>query len=504
MQKTVALCILDGWGSRSETAGNAIALSNTPAFSRLVESNPTASLNTSGHSVGLHEGQMGNSEVGHLHIGAGRTVWMDIVRIDKALSDGSFYQLPALSRFRRSLAKSGGRAHLIGLMSDGGVHGVSRHIAAVASHFEREGIPAAVHAITDGRDTPPRSALGYLQELEGQLPGSVPVATVCGRYFAMDRDSRWDRVEKAWSALVQGVGENASSAENAIRNSYSNGISDEFVLPTAISGYSGITENDGIFLLNFRTDRARQFASALADPGFRNFDVMCRPRLAASLGMVDYFGEPRDWMDSVFQKQHVTNTIGSWASKHGFSQFRLAETEKYPHVTYFLNGGKEQPDEGEDRYMAQSPKVATYDLVPEMAAAEVTREFVSAVKRGYGLIVANYANPDMVGHTGSLGAAIKACEAVDSGLATVLAEIEKAKGTIIVTADHGNCELMIDPVTGEPHTAHTTNPVPVAIAGADNGVRIRDGKLTDLAPTIFELMGIDQPPEMTGRSLIER
>ena len=502
MQKTVALCILDGWGSRCETAGNAVALAKTPAFSRLIENSPSALLTTSGNSVGLPVGQMGNSEVGHLHIGAGRTVWMDIVRIDKALSDGSFFQLPAMSRFRDGLAKSGGRAHLIGLLSDGGVHGVSRHIEALAAHFEKAGIPAAVHAVTDGRDTPPRSALGYLKKLESRLPVTIPIATISGRYFAMDRDRRWERVEKAWMAMVRGVGETAPSAECAVQNSYADGISDEFVLPTAISGYAGMSENDGIFILNFRTDRARQLASALADPEFADFDVSQRPRIAAAIGMVDYFGEPREWIDSAFQKQQISNTLGSWTSRRGYTQFRLAETEKYPHVTYFLNGGKETPERGEERHMAQSPKVATYDLAPEMAADEVAREFVAAIKRGYGLIVANFANPDMVGHTGNFEAAVKACEAVDRGLNLVLAAIEKAKGTIVVTADHGNCELMIDPETGIPHTAHTTCPVPVALAGGEKGVRIRDGKLTDLAPTLFDLMGIDQPPEMTGRSLI--
>ncbi|MDE0113292.1 MAG: 2,3-bisphosphoglycerate-independent phosphoglycerate mutase [Albidovulum sp.] len=502
MKNLVALCILDGWGLRSETFGNAVALANTPAYSRLVENNPCASLTTSGRSVGLQEGQMGNSEVGHLHIGAGRTVWMDIVRIDMALSNGSFFQMPALNKFCARLAKSGGKAHLIGLMSDGGVHGVARHIAAVASHFERAAVPAAVHAITDGRDTPPRSAIRYLKALECQLPASIPIATVCGRYFAMDRDRRWERVEKAWQALVRGNGHIASSAERAILDSYDNGIDDEFVAPTVVSGFPGISENDGIFMLNFRTDRARQLASSLVDPGFAEFDVSFRPRLSAALGMVDYFGAPREWMDSVFEKQRVSNTLGSWVSRHGYSQFRLAETEKYPHVTYFLNGGKEEPYEGEDRFMAQSPKVATYDLAPEMAAREVSQKFVEAIARGYDLVVANFANPDMVGHTGDLGAAVKACEAVDRGLDLVLGAMKKVKGTIIVTADHGNCEQMIDPETGAPHTAHTTHPVPVAIAGAESGIRVRDGKLTDLAPTILELMGIDRPPEMTGRSLI--
>jgi len=504
LQKTIALCILDGWGTRAETAGNAVALANTPAFSSLLENNPSASLSTSGHSVGLPDGQMGNSEVGHLHIGSGRTVWMDIVRIDKALSDGTFFDMPAFEQFCGTLADSGGTAHLVGLISDGGVHGVSRHVSAVAARLDGIGIPTAVHAVTDGRDTPPRSALGYLRELERELPDTVPIATVCGRYFAMDRDRRWERVRKAWMAIACGKGANASTAEGAIRDSYGNGKSDEFVAPAIISGYEGMSDSDGVFLMNFRTDRARQLASALADPEFSEFTEAHRPRLSAALGMVDYFGEPRDWMDSVFQKQRVANTLGAWTSRNGFTQFRLAETEKYPHVTYFLNGGKERPYAGEHRHMAQSPKVATYDLAPEMAAEEVSREFVNAIRRGYGLIVANFANPDMVGHTGNLGAAIKACEAVDRGLNLVLNEMEKANGTIIVTADHGNCELMIDPETGEPHTAHTTFPVPVAISGAESGVRLRDGTLSDLAPTLFELMGIDPPPEMTGRSLLAK
>jgi 2,3-bisphosphoglycerate-independent phosphoglycerate mutase len=339
--------------------------------------------------------------------------------------------------------------------------------------------------------------------LRSSLPGQVRIATVIGRYYAMDRDNRWERVETAYNAMVLGQGPTAASPEAAIAAAYDAGKTDEFIPATVIGDYAGFAPGDGFFCLNFRSDRARELLAAIADPAFDGF-VREKPALAALLGMVTYSDRHDAWFATVFPKRNIPNTLGAWVAKHGLRQFRLAETEKYPHVTFFLNGGVETPAEGEDRHMPKSPKVATYDLQPEMSAAEVTESFVAAIEKGYDLIVTNYANPDMVGHTGDLAAAIKACEAVDHGLGAVLSALKAAGGAMIVTADHGNCETMVDPVTGGPHTAHTLNPVPVAMVGGPAGARLRDGRLADLAPTVLDLMGLDVPPEMTGTTLIVR
>jgi 2,3-bisphosphoglycerate-independent phosphoglycerate mutase len=504
--KPVVLCILDGWGVNPDTAANAPALARTPAFDRLMATCPHATLVTHGKDVGLPTGQMGNSEVGHTNIGAGRIVAMDLGMIDLAIEDGIFAERPALRQFIATLRESGGTAHVAGLASPGGVHSHVRHIVEAARVIAAHGVPVAVHAITDGRDVPPRSGAGQIADLDAALPGSTRIVTVTGRYYAMDRDNRWERVEKAYRAIVEGAGEHlvGQDAAGAIAASYRAGVSDEFVPPTVIGDYDGMKDGDGLFFVNFRADRARELLAAIGDPRFDRFDVSSRPRLAARLGMVDYSIEHDAYMTTVFPKQKIENTLGAWVARHGLRQFRLAETEKYPHVTFFLNGGKEAPEPGEDRVMPQSPKVATYDLQPEMSAEEVTDRFVAAIEAGYDLIVTNYANPDMVGHTGDLQAAIRACEAVDQGLMRVLAALEKAGGAMIVTADHGNCETMVDPATGGPHTAHTTNPVPVVVVGGPPGARLRDGRLADLAPTVLDLMGLDKPPEMTGESLIVR
>lgn len=502
--KPVVLCILDGWGINPDTSANAPALAETPNFDRIASSCPHAHLVTHGNDVGLPKGQMGNSEVGHTNIGAGRIVAMDLGMIDLAIENGNFFQKPALADFISSVKKAGGTAHLLGIISDGGVHGHTHHAIAAAQAISRAGVPVVVHAITDGRDVPPRSAVGYLKALEEGLPEGARIATVNGRYYAMDRDNRWERVEKAYDCIVRGEGKRTPTVLAAVETSYADGVADEFVVPTVVGDYSGVADGDGIFCLNFRADRAREILRAIGQPGFDAFDTGERPSLSAFLGMVDYSTEHNEFMTTVFPKQKIENTLGSWVARHGLRQFRLAETEKYPHVTFFLNGGKEEPEEGEDRYMAPSPKVATYDLQPEMSAAEVTDKFVEAIGAGYDLIVTNYANPDMVGHTGDLGAAIKACEAVDSGLGRVLDALAKAGGAMIVTADHGNCETMIDPETGGPHTAHTTNPVPVIMVGGPAGVRLRNGRLADLAPTLLELMSLEKPGEMTGESLIVR
>ncbi|ROU02748.1 2,3-bisphosphoglycerate-independent phosphoglycerate mutase [Histidinibacterium lentulum] len=504
-RKPVVLCILDGWGLREDREANAPALAETPTFDRLWATCPHATLTTHGPVVGLPKGQMGNSEVGHTNIGAGRTVAMDLGQIDLAMEDGSFDTRPALTEFIETLKDSGGTAHLIGLASPGGVHAHQRHLARAAHVIAEAGVPVAVHAITDGRDVSPRSGADCVSQLVADLPGAAKIVTVTGRYFAMDRDTRWDRIEKAYRTMVEAKGEaRADDPVAAIRAGYDKDVTDEFLPATTIGTYAGMKDGDGIFFLNFRADRAREILAAIGDPDFSEFDVSRRPTLAARLGMVDYSKSHDRYMTTVFPKTEVTNTLGAWVASKGLTQFRLAETEKYPHVTFFLNGGKETPEEGEDRHMPKSPKVATYDLQPEMSAPEVTDSLVAAIGKGYDLIVVNYANPDMVGHTGDLSAAIRACEAVDQGLGRVMEALEQAGGAIVVTADHGNCELMADPETGGPHTAHTLNPVPVIVWGGPEGVRLRDGILADLAPTVLDLMGLDLPPEMTGRSLIER
>jgi 2,3-bisphosphoglycerate-independent phosphoglycerate mutase len=500
--KPVVLCILDGWGLREGAEGNAPMLADTPHFDAIMQG-PHAKLLTHGNDAGLPTGQMGNSEVGHTNIGAGRVVAMDLGQIDLAIEDGSFFRNGALTGFIAKLRASGGAAHLMGLVSDGGVHGHLVHIAAAARAITDAGVPVVVHAITDGRDVAPSSARHFMCALMDILPPQARIATVTGRYFAMDRDNRWDRVETAYRAMVLGQGRLAPDPLAAVAAAQEAGQTDEFIPAHVVGDYADFAEGDGLFCLNFRSDRAREILAAIADPDFDGF-VRDKPALAALLGMVSYSDRHDGWFDTVFPKRDIRNTLGAWVAQHGLRQFRLAETEKYPHVTFFLNGGVEAPYPGEDRHMPQSPKVATYDLQPEMSAAEVTEAFVQAIGAGYDLIVTNYANPDMVGHTGDIAAAVKACEAVDAGLGAVLAALQAAGGAMIVTADHGNCETMIDPVTGGPHTAHTLNPVPVALVGGPGGVRLRDGRLADLAPTVLDLMGLDLPPEMTGRTLIQR
>jgi 2,3-bisphosphoglycerate-independent phosphoglycerate mutase len=502
MVKPVVLCILDGWGLREDSFANAPRLAQVPNFSRIQAECPHAQLITHGPDVGLPTGQMGNSEVGHTNIGAGRVVAMDLGAIDLAVEDGSFAANAALEAFIAALKKSGGAAHLMGVVSDGGVHGHILHLLAAARAITAAGVPVRVHAITDGRDVPPSSAPGYVAQLLAGLPDGARVATLSGRYYAMDRDTRWERVALAFAAMSAGIGAAASDALAAVAAAATRGETDEFIRPTVLAGYAGAADGDGLFCLNFRSDRAREILSALADPAFTAFATGRRPAWAAALGMVEYSGDHNRFMTTAFPKRTIVNGLGEWVAVKGLRQFRLAETEKYPHVTFFLNGGREVPFPGEDRHMAPSPKVATYDLQPEMSAAEVADHLARAIRDRYDLIVCNFANPDMVGHTGSLPAAIAACEAVDRGLGQALEALNEVGGAMIVTADHGNCETMVDPDTGQPHTAHTTNPVPVILVGGPPGARLRDGRLADLAPTLLHLMGLPVPSEMTGQSLI--
>jgi 2,3-bisphosphoglycerate-independent phosphoglycerate mutase len=503
MTKPVVLCILDGWGIGTSPVANAPVMARVPHFNHIWATCPHAQLITHGPDVGLPRGQMGNSEVGHTNIGAGRVVAMDLGAIDLAVEDGSFATNDALVGFIAAMKASGGTAHLLGLVSDGGVHGHITHLIAAIQVIAAAGIPVVIHAMTDGRDVAPTSGAGFVATLAASLPQGARIGTVTGRYWAMDRDNRWERVARAYGAIAQGHGGAAADAPAAVAAAYARGETDEFIAPTVIDGYAGVKDGDGLFCLSFRADRAREILAALGDPAFADFPTGPRLHWAVMLGMVEYSTAHATYMTTAFPKRSLVNTLGEWVAMHGKTQFRLAETEKYPHVTFFLNGGREVPFAGETRHMAPSPKVATYDLQPEMSAAEVGDALVGAITHGYDLIVVNFANPDMVGHTGILPAAIAACEAVDAQLGRALAALAAAGGAMIVTADHGNCELMVDPVTGGPHTSHTTNPVPVILVGGPAGARLRNGRLADLAPSLLALMALAQPAEMTGQSLIQ-
>jgi 2,3-bisphosphoglycerate-independent phosphoglycerate mutase len=502
-RKPVVLCILDGWGLRPEREANAVALAETPVFDRIWAGCPHATLAAHGPDVGLPEGQMGNSEVGHMNIGAGRIVWMDLPRIDRAIAEGEFEAAPALVDFVARLKGTGGRAHVAGLASPGGVHAHDRHMVRAAEVLTAAGIEVCVHAFLDGRDVAPSSARAQVADMERRLPAGARITTVTGRFYAMDRDKRWDRVAAAFGAIARGEGGRYPTADAAIAAAYERGETDEFVSPAAIGDYAGVRPGDGLLFTNFRADRAREILGALVDPGFDGFARGEWPGFAVAVGMVSYSSRLDGLMGVMFPPQALVNTLGAWVAGRGIAQFRIAETEKYPHVTFFLNGGEEEPMTGEDRYMAPSPKVRTYDMQPEMSAPEVAGHLAAAIRSGrYGLVVANFANPDMVGHTGVLAAAIRACEAVDACLGAAVAAVEETGGAMIVTADHGNAETMVDPETGGPHTAHTLNPVPVVLVGGPAGARLRDGRLADLAPTLLALMGLPAPAEMTGRSLI--
>jgi len=497
--------ILDGFGWREDSADNAVRQARKPNFDRLWQNCPHAFLHTSGSDVGLPDGQMGNSEVGHLNIGAGRVVMQELPRITQAAKDGTLAHASALTELIAKLKASGGTCHLLGLLSPGGVHSHQEHAVALAKILHNAGIRTAVHALTDGRDTPPRSAADDIAWLQQALPAGMPIATVIGRYYAMDRDKRWDRVAKAYAALAEGEGAHFDDPVAAVRDAYGRDVTDEFVLPAVIGDYKGMQDGDGILCFNFRADRVREILGALLEEKFDGFPRQRVIRFAAAAGMTRYSDELAPHLGVLFPADTLDHILGQVVAEAGRAQLRTAETEKYPHVTYFLNGGKETTFPGEDRIMVPSPKVATYDLQPEMSAPELTDKVVAAIdSKKYDLIVLNYANPDMVGHTGSLPAAIKAVETVDAGLGRIAAAVKQQGGALLVTADHGNCELMRDPATGGPHTAHTTNPVPVVVMrGAAAGAgSIRDGSLADLAPTLLDLMGVSVPREMTGRSLI--
>lgn len=503
--RPVVLCILDGWGHRDNPKDNAIALAKTPVWDGLMAHAPLGWLKTSGLAVGLPDGQMGNSEVGHMNLGGGRVVMQDLPRIDDAVATGKLAKNSQLTDFIDKLKKSGGAAHIMGLLSPGGVHSHQDHLAALARIISEAGVPVSIHAFLDGRDTPPKSALQYLTKFEADIAGlpNTRFATVCGRYYAMDRDKRWERVAKAYACLTAGEGHKAATPASAVAHSYASGGTDEFVLPAVIGDYTGMKAGDGLLMANFRADRAREILTALLDPAFDGFNRSKVVSFAAAAGMVEYSQALNPFLTTLFAPADLKDTLGEIVSARGLKQLRIAETEKYAHVTFFFNGGIEEVFPGEDRILIPSPKVATYDLQPEMAAFEVTGKLVEAIGSGkYDLIVVNYANPDMVGHTGVLAAAILAAETIDHCLGRLKTAIEKAGGALLITADHGNLEMMMDDGTGQPHTAHTTFDVPVVLVGRQDVGGLHNGALADVAPTLLNLMGIPQPTAMTGTSLL--
>lgn len=466
---------------------------------------PRALLQTSGLAVGLPDGQMGNSEVGHMNLGAGRVVMQDLPRIDQAVADGSLAANPLLTAALAKVKAAGGTLHLLGLLSPGGVHSHQDHLAALARIAGAAGVKVAVHAFLDGRDTPPSSAKEFMERFLADIAGSgATIATVSGRYYAMDRDKRWDRVQLAFDAMALGQGPRAADPLSAIQASYEAGKTDEFVLPVVIGEYAGMRDGDGLLMGNFRADRAREILHTLVDPSFDGFARARVPSFSAQLGLTEYSKDLGAFLTTLFPAESLSKLLGEVVSDAGKTQLRIAETEKYAHVTFFFNGGREQVYPGEDRILVPSPKVATYDLQPEMSAVEVTDNLVAAIGSGkYDLIVANYANGDMVGHTGVLSAAMTAAETVDACLARLEAAIQAAGGTMMVTADHGNAEMMTDPDSHEPYTAHTIGPVDVVLVNPPAGTDgLADGRLADVAPTLLALLGLPQPAEMTGRALL--
>lgn len=514
--RPVALIVLDGWGYREEKEGNAIALANTPTWDAIWRHPARTLLEASGLRVGLPRGQMGNSEVGHLNLGAGRVVMQDLVRISTAIEDGSFFRNPAFLAACAQVKKNSGTLHLMGLLGSGGVHAIDQHLFALIDLAIREKVPrVAIHAFMDGRDTMPRSGLGYMQQLLDYIAAragsaaesdgtNIKVASVSGRYYAMDRDKRWPRTELAYRAIVDGTGPSASSPTDAIRAAYDAGVTDEFIVPVTIvengKAVSPMHDGDAVIGVNYRADRMRQIVRTLIDPSFAEFDVSSRPRV--SVTTLTSYDKTFD-VPVAFLPQSMANILAEVLSANGRTMLKTAETEKYAHVTYFFNGGKEEPFPGEDRILIPSQKVATYDLMPEMSAPGITDTLCRAIEdKSHDFILCNYANADMVGHSGSIAATISAVETVDMCLARVMRSAEATGTRLLITADHGNAEMMIDPATGGPHTAHTTSPVPLVALNDDALSALNaGGALCDVAPTILRMMGIGQPAEMTGTNL---
>ncbi len=512
--KPVVLCILDGWGNGEPTVNNAIKMAMTPHYDKILLECPKSTLLTSGESVGLPDGQMGNSEVGHMNIGGGRVVKQDLPMIDETIKQNELANIETLKISIAALKQSGGTCHILGLLSPGGVHSHQDHMAALAREYSNAGVPVAIHGFTDGRDVPQKSALKFIEKFEKDIANlkNATIATISGRYYAMDRDNRWDRVSLAHNAISIANGESAVSAIDAVNYAYQNQLTDEFILPTIIGPYRGMKNGDAVVMANFRADRAREIMATFVDPDFDGFKKPKSIKFASALGMTKYSDMLSQYLSCLFPSDPLKGTLGEIIEKHNLKQLRIAETEKFAHVTFFFNGGNEDLYKGEDRILIPSPDVATYDLKPEMSAPEVTDKLVEAIlSHKYDLIVVNYANPDMVGHTGILSAAIKAVNTIDKSIGRLKTAIEKIGGVMLITADHGNIEVMKDPITGDPHTAHTTNLVPFILVNDkvvtisleyNKKISLRDGALCDVAPTILALMGLEQPTAMTGKNLI--
>ncbi len=504
--RPVVLCVFDGFGHRPDAPDNAVTLANTPNIDRYFATCPHALLDASEEHVGLPHGQMGNSEVGHMNLGAGQVIFQDLPMIDRAIKNDELKSQPALLDLIKKLQASKGTCHVMGLASPGGVHSHQDHLVALAKILSANNVPVAIHAFLDGRDMPPQSANAQIGKLNKDIAGvkGVTLATLCGRYYAMDRDNRWERVEKAHRLIANAEGKKSNDAVTAIEQSYAEKVYDEFVLPIVLNDYAGMKDGDGILFINFRADRAREILQTFVDPSFTGFTRPRNIQFAAVAGMVEYSDKLNKFMTALFPPKVIENTLGEIVSKAGKKQLRIAETEKYPHVTFFFNGGREEPYAGEERILVPSPKVATYDLKPEMSAPEVTDKLVDAINSAqFDLIVVNYANGDMVGHTGDLNAAIKAVEALDTCIGRVEAAVKKQGGVILLTADHGNCERMHDDETHGPHTAHTLNLVPVILINAPADIKtIHDGKLADVAPTLLHFLQLPQPSTMNGKSIL--
>ncbi len=506
MTKRVLLCIMDGWGINKDCPKDATLVAKTPNMDRFYKEEKNIQIYADGEHVGLPDGQMGNSEVGHLNIGAGRIVYQDLTRINKSIKDGDFFTNEKFLNAVKHVQENNSSLHLFGLVSTGGVHSSLEHILALIEFAKQQGLKKVyLHAFLDGRDTPPQSAVGFLETIEAKLKeaGLPPIASVSGRYYAMDRDNRWDRVERAYNMLLLGEGNKADSAVEAVKTSYQNGVNDEFVEPTVINvPNSRIEDNDAVIFFNFRPDRAREISKAI---NFADFDGFERKVVRKNIYYVTFKQYDASFPFPVaFEPQPLTNILGEWLDKKGIKQFRTAETEKYAHVTFFFNGGIDEPNKLETRVLINSPKVATYDLQPEMSADAVCEEVLKAIdNKDYGFILVNFANPDMVGHTGVMEAAVKACETVDNCVGKI---VEKAKANdvaVVLTADHGNAECMEDKVTHAPYTAHTTNPVPLFVMNAGDVELKETGALCDIAPTVLDIMGVEKPEEMTGCSLLK-
>ncbi len=508
-KRPTVLMILDGYGLNPRKDHNAIAQANTPVMDRLMKECPFVQGQASGHFVGLPDGQMGNSEVGHLNMGAGRIVYQDLTRITKAIEDGDFFENEVLLKAMDNVKKNNSQLHMYGLLSDGGVHSHLTHVFALLEMAKRQGVEKVfVHCFLDGRDTPPDSGAGFARQLQDKMDelGVGKIGVVSGRYYAMDRDNRWDRIEKAYRALTLGEGVSATDGVQAIKDSYAQGVTDEFVVPTVVmengKPVTTIRDKDSIIFFNFRPDRAREITRCFCMDDFDKFDR--GPRKDVFYACFTDYDVTIPNKEIAFPKVEITETFGEFLAQHNMTQARIAETEKYAHVTFFFNGGVEEPNKGEDRILVKSPKVATYDLQPQMSAPEVCDRFTEAIRSGkYDVIITNFANPDMVGHTGVEEAAIKAIEAVDECVGKVVDAIVEVNGQMFITADHGNAEQMIDYETGEPWTAHTTNPVPFILVNYDPDYTLAEGgALCDIIPTMIEMMGMEKPAEMTGKSLL--